>query len=412
MPVGKHRVDLRYANTVERTHGGNSATFEDDAGHVRNQYFWHPFFGFGDEASMASFRVRASIPARYRLALDLPQTERVEGDRRIVDAASPAGTAALTFAYDAGWQPTTVDARGVTLTLFANPDFTPARDVIEKTFKDTIEALQARFGPPPMHNIKIVQQRARGDTGWLYLSNQAIFAGSKGGRPSRAPGYAVRSFLGHEISHLWTRPVGPATNFLMEGWATYAEALLVGREYGADATDLFWRDQQRLLLINDDAMKSAMARDSTNSGVSYMKGAWLLRMIERIVSPERFDQAIRNFIARPAGQTRYEDFIAAFGPDAKMVGRFAEPWYSQAGLPDISITRTADTLVISQAGTTYWLPGLTLRMIAQDGTSTLRKVDVTGPKTVIPLAGDRPVRIELDPFGDYLLPKRFLTIGT
>ncbi len=44
--------------------------------------------------------------------------------------------------------------------------------------------------------------------------------------------------MGHEIGHVWTM-AQPAANFLNEGWATYAESLILDKEFGPATVKAF-----------------------------------------------------------------------------------------------------------------------------------------------------------------------------
>jgi hypothetical protein len=410
---GGHNLVLAYEIIVERPEkGGNSAAFAKHAGHVRNQYFWHPFFSFGETRSMADFSITATIPADYQLALDIPQSETVAGNVRTVRARSATPTVALTLAYDDKWQPTVLQAGGIKLTLFTSKDFTPSVEAVTKAFEDSVSILKARYGSPPLDELKIVQGMQRPGNGWHFFSNQAIFTGPAGGPPMRIGPFPNRDFLGHEIAHLWTRPSGSTRNFLAEGWATFAEDMLIAPKWGAEAVRQFWRDQARLLTTNPTSMATSIDQDARNSGVSYAKGAWVLRMLERLTTPSVFDGAIRRYASNPLGKTSYEDFLESFGDKSSMVRRFAQPWISEKGLPSLSVTSTGNDLLISQSGPHYWLPNMIIRLIRQDGTSVFVKADIEGATTRVDLRGARVAAAELDPFEDYLLEKRLFATSS
>jgi hypothetical protein len=65
LPEGPSELTIRYSNEVETgPDDTNSGSFLENAGHLRSQYFWHPFFGFntpGDGLISASERRRIRI---------------------------------------------------------------------------------------------------------------------------------------------------------------------------------------------------------------------------------------------------------------------------------------------------------------------------------------------------------------
>jgi hypothetical protein len=44
--------------------------------------------------------------------------------------------------------------------------------------------------------------------------------------------------MGHEIAHLWTDSAsGPVMSFLTEGWAVWAESLILESEFGPETAE-------------------------------------------------------------------------------------------------------------------------------------------------------------------------------
>jgi hypothetical protein len=79
-------LTIRYSIEVERgPQDTNSGCFLENAGHLRNQYFWHPFFGFDPVGAWADFHIEVRIPKEYRVSTSIPQTERVVGGERIIE---------------------------------------------------------------------------------------------------------------------------------------------------------------------------------------------------------------------------------------------------------------------------------------------------------------------------------------
>lgn len=399
---GRHRVEVSYEIDVEREAGENSAMFGDRFGHVRNQYWWHPFFGFGVDNGFGKFALTIRAPERLKVATDLPQEETMGSGIRTVVAKSDAPVEAVTWAYDEEWVPKHYPIGDIVLTLFATPDYTPGPEVLVETIGQARRVLSARFGTPPLKRIAIIQARGRDGNGWHFLSNQAIVTGRQGGKPSRAESFPVRAFLGHEIAHLWTRPSGETRNFLAEGWATYAESLMIEDAYGARSAQWFWQDQARLFATSENARSTALNNDPTNSGVAYAKGAWVLAMLERVVGRAAFDRGMRAFVAAPQGRTGYRDFLRGFGADAAMAERFLKPWVEKPGAPEIRVTQQPGRLLLSQPESVYRLPRLSLLLEMADGMTQWRTVDISGAET--DLRVDAPVaRVHLDPLQSFLL---------
>jgi len=401
-PRGRHRVTIAYQLEVEQEPGGNSAMFGAHFGHLRNQNWWHPFMGFGIDRGDANVRVSIRAPERFKVATDLPQQETVSNGVRTVIAQSTGKVGAVSWAYDDAWTPRNYQVGEVRLDIFATADYAPSDEVLKASVAQAVKVLSARFGMPPARRIVIIQARGRDGAGWHFLSNQAIFTGVQGGNPTRLEGFPIRAFLGHEVAHLWTRPSGVARNFLAEGWATYAESLLIADLQGAERARWFWRDQARLFAASTNANTTALDDDPSNSGVAYSKGAWVLSMLERTVGTAAFDRGMRAFSAAPQGQTSYEDFLRGFGPDAAMAERFLAPWVKGTGAATLKVEQAAQGLILRQPADAYWLPGFELLLEMADGSTQWRTVDITGGETAVPV-GAAVRRVYLDPLEKVLL---------
>lgn len=240
LPAGDLDISLRYAIDVERELAdNNSGRFLEEFGHLRGQYFWHPFFDFNSPGDQADFEIDLRIPKEYRAVTSLPQTEVVTEETRLIHGKSARMTYALTLAYDRSWK---VDSRqfgDVRLELFLAPGFQPPAETIAKEFESIYSLLSSRFGAPGPEYFAIVQSRSKNGKSFQFASNQIIVAAASPLTVSRQ-GNEPQATLGHEIAHWWTEGSGPAANLLREGWATYVESLLLEREYGARTVDQFW----------------------------------------------------------------------------------------------------------------------------------------------------------------------------
>ncbi|MEO0557546.1 MAG: M1 family aminopeptidase [Bacteroidota bacterium] len=390
---------IRYQIDVARdsTFGVNSGRFGRHAGHVRNQYFWHPFIWFSDSAD---FRLSVRAPREVYIATDLPQTERVLGEQRVVLAQSDEATAALSLFYDDEWEPVRRRIGSYAFAVYATPEFSPHPDTLAAVFDRVSTLLSERFGTPRGRSLAVVQQRAREGTGWPFMSNRVIAANANGGSPSVASPIP-RAFFGHEVAHGWTRPTGPARNFLGEGWATFAEALVLGDTYGADVEIAFWESQRNRYFIRGfDGVKS-LATDASNSGVSYHKGAWVFRVLEAEIGRDAFDQGLRTYASNPRGNgSGYEGFLTAMSEAAgRDLSSFLLPWYEGSVVPELRSRIEGRTLVVEQvqSGPVFDL-NVEVDLVSDAG--TVRVVaSLKGRMTTVPFPDDvglspRPI---LDP---------------
>src|SRR5258708_3721470 len=105
LPEGETELTIRYSIEVEKgPQDTNSGCFLENAGHMRNQYFWHPFFGFDPVGAWAEFHIEVRIPKEYHVSTSIPQTERVVGGERIIEGKTIQPASDLTLAYDRDWK--------------------------------------------------------------------------------------------------------------------------------------------------------------------------------------------------------------------------------------------------------------------------------------------------------------------
>ena len=213
----------------------------------------------------------------------------------------------------------------------------------------------------------MVQGRARGVGGWLYRSNDLIVAGVVGG-PTSTRGPRPRAYFGHEVSHGWTSPTGPATNFLMEGWATYAESLLLKDEFGAEVEGDFWESQRNNYFTGGFEGRNTILKDPNNSEVAYSKGSWILRMLRDFIGDAAFEKGMRDYMKiRPGQPAGLEEFTAAMSAaSGRDIGLFLKPWVSEPIIPDVATRIENQRLILTQTGPQFELP-LEIELITVKG---------------------------------------------
>lgn len=396
LPQGTSELVLRYSIAVEtETPDPNSGRFTERFGHVRNQYFWHPLFDFQNPADQADFEAEVRIPKEYALTTSLPQTERIDGDDRIIEAKSIQRTMALSLAYDRDWKVVRETANGVQLELFVTPDFRPEPTSVVQEFRSVHSLLASRFGEPGGGYLAIVQLRGYPTNGWRFNSNQGVFAeGSPGYFSLKDPPSA---HLGHEIGHLWTQGAGPAANFLREGWATYVESLVLEQEYGADTARLFWKEQARLYFQFFDGRRSIL-EEKFNSNLHYNKGSWIFRMLESAVGTDAFRSAMREYSRRSlAGEATWEVLAECFqkqkGADFDARG-FLLPWLQEKSAPDLR-TQVAGRRVNVRVQPPFTVLPVVVEAKTMQGTER-QTVWVRGGEATVEFGGD-VTEVRLDP---------------
>lgn len=359
------KLIINYTIAVEQDEKDrNSGYFSDTFGHMRNQYFWHPFFSFSSPNDRADFTLHCTIPKSYKMATSLPQTEMVVGDLRIIKAKSEIPTFGLSVYYDKDWEVSTFKKDQIEMVIYATKDFSPTKDVLYKEFSKNYDTLQAHFGKPISNYFAIVQDRAN-SAGWKNRSNSIVVAGEKGGNlMTDKPN--PRSTFGHEVAHGWTSPTGAATNFLMEGWATYAESLLLSAVYGDSIVTKFFKSQKQNYIKGEYDGNNSLWEDYSNSGVSYSKGAWLFYILEHQMGWKNLALAISNFIR--SGDQSIQSFSHQL---SKVAGNNMDPflfsWLKSKEIPALLIQQSTNALKIQQQGDVFSFP-LEIKLKLKDGT--------------------------------------------
>jgi hypothetical protein len=390
LPPGEAELTLQYSIEVETApNDANSGRFTEPFGHIRNQYFWHPFFDFANPEDQAGFQVKARIPKAYGLTVSLPQTEHIEGEYRIVVGKTVHPTMALSLAYDRDWNVLREKAAGVRLELFLTPEFRPAPAAVVQEVQTVYPLLANRFGEPGGGYLAIVQLRAdpSGDA-WHFNSNQAVFAtGSPGSFARKEAG--PKAGLGHEIGHLWTNGAGPAANFLREGWATYTESLVLEQEFGADTARLFWKSYAQVYLLIADG-KASILEDRDNGGLSYAKGSWVFHMLEQALGSDAFAKAMTRFSRRSlAGEATWEVLAECFqelGAPEFDARAFLLPWLQEKSAPHLTAQVDGRRVTVRQEEPFFQLP-VTVEAKTAQGTERHR-VWIRGREATVEFTGD------------------------
>jgi hypothetical protein len=357
LPPGQAEATLKYSLEVESDpKDPNSGCFKREFGHVRNQYFWHPAFGFNSSGDQAEFQIEARISKEYSLTASTPQNERIEGEERIVKGKTVQRTFALTLAYDREWKAASETVGETRLELFVTPGFRPDRAAITQEFRAVYSLLASRFGEPGNGYVAVVQLRAGQDN--YFTSNQAIFAAGSSGFlavKENNPG----ATLGHEIAHFWTQGTGPAANFLREGWAKYVESLVLEQEFGPETVGLFWKQHARAYFTYFDG-KESMLGSGNSDDLNYDKGSWVFRMLEEAVGAESFQKAMTEYSRRSlAGDARWETLADCFQhrniPDFD-ARQFLLPWLKEKTAPRLTAQADGHTVTIYQSDPSFVLP--------------------------------------------------------
>ena len=279
----------------------------------------------------------------------------------------------------------------------------------------------ALFGPFPYPSLAHVQ-------------SSTIFGGSENATaifyaqqlyPKRGVG---ENLIAHEMAHQWYGDAVTEADWhhlwLSEGFATYLEALWIGKSRGdsafrddmrKNAESVFWKGgaggkptpnpvTERPII--DPEASNLMGLLNTNN---YPKGAWVLHQLRGVVGDSAFFRGMRTFYERYRDSTALSSDFAQVMEEAsghELDWLFRE-LLTLPGYPVLTVRwKHAGgnlQLDIEQAQPAAWgvrrLPGL---VIAAEGERFV--VDVTGQRTTFTRKMSRaPATVVVDPEGQWLL---------
>jgi hypothetical protein len=409
LPPGIAALTLIYTINVE--HDGkdsNSGLFLEHAGHVRSQYFWHPFFDFRSEGDRAHFEVEARIPREYQLSTSLPQTSRLDGNNRFIFGKTVRPTMALSLIYDRDWQPVSHQIGDVRLDLLLTADMRSHHEDLVNEFRVVHQILSSRFGPVPGRTVTVVEARSMTDNpGWRFASNQIVVTAGRSSLLSVGVPYPMAPF-GHEVSHLWMDgATGAGMNFLTEGWATYAESLVVSKHFGQEAANAFWRVRADVYMHALDG-KANLLEDDANAGIAYFKGAWIFRMLEDAIGTTAFDNALTDFshvaLSRRSGWELLAQCAQRHVLNGADVRSYLLPWLSNSRAPRLSAEVRGSVVTLLQEQPYFNMPVMVAASTA-NGREMQRVWVGLKPTTTLKFFG-KVADVQIDPDQRLLLRSR------
>lgn len=341
---------LEYLLDAEALNDEEHLYFTSEYGLLRQNY-WHPMFDYGSAQGVASFTVHAQIPARYQLTTSLPMNSYVRDGTRHIQSRSIYPTEDLALLYDAEWLVEQRQHQSTTLEIFATADYRPTRAALFDNLQHAYDLLSDKFGKCPGDYQGTVQARMLPGDGWFARTNSIIISRDSG-EYNLMSFPAPRAILAHEVSHAWTNPTGPASLFLIEGWATFVETYFLREAFGDTTVHRFWKTQKEYYLEGDYEGKASLWEDNTNNGVSYSKGAWVLKILRDQLGERVFEQGFKNYIQNTITPDKdihafAKSMSATAGSD---VWPMLETWLKSRHIPEVKAYVNNGQLVVEQTG--------------------------------------------------------------
>jgi aminopeptidase N len=279
---------------------------------------------------------------------------------------------------------------------------------------DALAFFSKRIGSYSYEKLANIQSNS---VGGGMESASAVFYGDDSVTGERTERW--RNIIIHELAHQWFGNAVTESDWddvwLSEGFATYFTHLFIEHAYGHEEFLIGLRSDRdhiyeyydehpdyRLVHDNLDDMANVLTR------MQYIKGSWTLRMLHHLVGSEMFWTGIRDYYQQyRESNASTADFRRLMEEESGLdLGWFFEQWLYQGGLPVVEGTWSydpADSTVrlqlaqVQQDGYRFRLP-ITVRMYADDGTSTDTRIDLPAEGGHFSLAVEgEPADLALDP---------------
>ena len=380
--------------------------FAKNYGMVR-QNFWHPIFKFGSARDIADFLIRVQIPADYQLTTSFPVTSQVQNGVRLIQSESLYPTADLALLYDNEWQIKQRRYPPMTFEIFATSDYNPSEEAVFRIMQQTNDLLTAKFGPSTSNYFGLVQSRILKGSYWNAQTNCIFISAENGGPPiNKSP--TPRAKVAHEVSHAWTNPSGPARLFLMEGWATFIETYFLQEAYGDSVVHAYWQKQKERYHEGNYDGTISLWEDGTNSGVSYWKGSWVLKILHDMLGEKVFETGFKNYIQNTITEDKdiyafAKSMSAAAGFD---VWPMLETWLKSKHIPEVKAFVQDRKLVVEQTGDDVFQFPLEVALKTPDGVRPQTYMIKKRRSQFSIKNADEVTGIQIDPNNEMLLKVR------
>lgn len=205
-----------------------------------------------------------------------------------------------------------------------------ARELLEKCGR-LFSFLESIYGPYPFPKFAIAEipdlyGGGHGDQSFIMLPEKAFTEPFD------------EEFVAHEMAHNWwgSQIFCTDSEFPIEGFATYSEALWREHVGGAEALRRAMRAQAEAVLMHSlDADAEASCFRAESGPLLYQKGAWILHMSRRLLGDAAWFRVVRKFATENAGKTitcrRLQQALeAGYGHSLE---QFFQQWLYGTGVP-------------------------------------------------------------------------------
>jgi aminopeptidase N len=357
-------------------------------GEDMNNHFWFPTYDFPNDKM--SWELVATVPAQYTV---------VSNGRRLSDRNNPDGTHTVTWRQDLPSATYLVSLIVAPLARLADSWHTVPVEYY--VYHEDSAAARRLFAVTP--DMIDVYSRLTGLAyPWAKYAQTTVadfFGGMENvsattlvdwlpdDRAYRDRPWYQWILIPHELAHQWFGDYVTTENWanmwLNEGFAEYLPGQYWRAKLGQHAEDDYYIDEYEHFMRIDGHRRMALAAHASNN--IYPKGALVLRMLERLLGPERFWTAMHTFLAQHAlGNATSDDLRqAVLLATGENLDWFWSQWVYQAGYPEFAVTAAYNSAARSLT--------LTVRQTQVD----TAKADSTGLAFTTPDVFRMPVTIRV-----------------
>jgi aminopeptidase N len=358
LPAGDVQVHLEYQGPLEETLRGVYRVVEDGKSYVFTQFepsdARRMFPSFDDPIYKTPFELTVTVPKGNQVFSNTPESSRDEaGDRLTIafERTKPMPTYLVALAIGP------LEARQgaqqpVPIRIITTPGKAQLGELALATAAEHLVLLADLFGRPyPYAKLDLVAvpnfgPGAMENAGLITFREELILVDAASASAKARRDMAM--VLAHELAHQWFGNLVTMRwwddLWLNEGFATYMESMIVDRWRPAMRADLEISSLAGWVM-GLDALPSARAvrqpvRDTYEAeeafdGITYIKGASVIRMLHRWLGDEKFRTGLRGYIEAHAwGNAAAEDMFRELGKaSAEDVGAVASTFLDQPGVP-------------------------------------------------------------------------------
>lgn len=316
---------------------------------------------FDEPNKKATYTISIIHSNEYRALSNMPVAEQVpvEGNsiRTTFQKSVPMSTYLVCFAVH---QFTTVERRsesGIPLTIYVQPEQSHTAEYAANITKIVFDYFEDYFGVsyslPKLDQIAIPDFGTGAMENWgliTYRETNLLYDPQESASSNKQ---RVATVVSHELVHQWFGNIVTMDwwddLWLNEGFASFFEFL------GVDHAESDWQMRDQILtedvlpVQEDDSLMSSHPIVVTVStpaeitsvfdGISYSKGASILRMLEDWITPERFKEGCQIYLRRFHFQNaKTSDFWKALEEASNLpVGEVMDTWTRQMGYPVLNV---------------------------------------------------------------------------